>query len=56
MVAGNLFPVIQTMMRRLGKLLFPHLPRDQRKRNMRTLTLVLAAVAIAMLLVYEMHR
>jgi hypothetical protein len=27
--------------RRLGKLLFPHLPRDQRKHQMSTLTAVL---------------
>jgi len=27
--------------RRLGKLLFPHLPRDQRKSQMSVLTLVL---------------
>ena len=45
------------MFRRLSKLLFPHLPSDQRQRRVNTMLLVLAlagtiAAAVALALLY----
>jgi flagellar basal body-associated protein FliL len=34
------------VMRRLGKLLFPHLPPDQRRKRMNTIILVLLVVLV----------
>jgi hypothetical protein len=33
-------------MRTLGKLLFPHLPPDQRRKRMNTITLVLLVILV----------